>query len=57
MGKGKNELVIDIEEGGINYIWTKKTFWKKTKDFFSSVAHNIVEGKTEINSEKYVFNN
>jgi hypothetical protein len=44
MGKGKNELVIDIEEGGINYIWTKKTFWKKTKDFFSSVAHNIVEG-------------
>jgi hypothetical protein len=30
MGKGKNELVIDIEEGGINYIWTKKTFWKKT---------------------------
>lgn len=44
MGSGENELVINIEEDGINYIWTKKTFWKKTKDFFSSVAHNIVEG-------------
>lgn len=44
MGKGENELVIDIEEDGIYYTWTKKTFWKKAKEFFSDVAHNIVEG-------------
>jgi hypothetical protein len=30
MGNGENELVINIEEDGINYIWTKKTYWKMT---------------------------
>ena len=44
MGKGENELVIDIEEDHIDYKWTKKTFWKKTKDFFSDDARKIVEG-------------
>lgn len=44
MGKGENELVFNIEEDGIDYTWTKKTFWKKTKEFFSNVAHKIVEG-------------
>lgn len=43
-GKGENELVFDIDEDGIDYTWTKKTFWKKTKEFFSNVAHKIVEG-------------
>ena len=48
MGKGENELVIDIEEDGIYYAWTKKTFWKSTRDFFSDVAHNIVEGLSSV---------
>lgn len=48
MGEGENELVIDIEEDGINYTWTKKTFWKKTRDFFSDVAHSIVEGLSSV---------
>jgi len=48
MGKGENELVFDIEEDGIDYTWTKKTFWKKTKDFFSEAARKIVEGLLSI---------
>ena len=48
MGEGKNELVIDIEEDGIDYTWTKKTIWKKTRDFFSDVAHSIVEGLSSV---------
>ena len=43
MGNGENELVIDIEEDAIDFIWTRRTFWKKTRDFFSEAAHNIVE--------------
>jgi hypothetical protein len=35
MGKGENEIVFDIEEDGIDHEWTKKTLWRKIKDFFS----------------------
>jgi hypothetical protein len=48
MGEGENELVIDIEEDGIYYTWTKKTMWRRTRDFFSDVAHNIVEGLSSV---------
>ena len=43
MGEGENELVINIEEDGINYIWTKKTYWKMTTDFLWNVVNSIVE--------------
>ena len=43
MGSGENELVINIEEDGINYIWTKKTYWKMTTDFLWNVVNGIVE--------------
>ena len=43
MGNGENELVINIEEDGINYIWTKKTYWKITTDFLWNVVNTIVD--------------
>ena len=48
MGEGENELVIDIEEDGIYYTWSKKTMWRRTREFFSDVAHNIVEGLSSV---------
>lgn len=40
-GKGENELVINIEEDRIEYSWKKKTFWKRTKDFFRNIVESI----------------
>jgi phage-related protein len=30
-------------EDGINYIWTKKTYWKITTDFLWNVVNTIVD--------------
>ena len=43
IGNGENELVFDIEEDGIDHEWTKKTLWRKIKDFFSKAARTIVK--------------
>jgi hypothetical protein len=43
MGNGENELVINIEEDGIKYVWTKKTYWKMTTDFLRNVVDTIVD--------------
>lgn len=47
-GAGDNELLIDIEEEGIEVVWTKKTWWKKTKDFFKEAAEKILKGLSEL---------
>jgi hypothetical protein len=43
MGNGENELVINVEETGIKYVWTKKTYWKMTTDFLKNVVNTIVD--------------
>lgn len=43
-GSGDNELVIDIEEDGIECTWTKRSWWKRTKDFFRDAANEIIDG-------------
>lgn len=43
IGNGENKLVFDVEEDGIDHEWTKKTLWRKIKDFVSKAARRIVE--------------
>ena len=47
IGNGECELVFAIEEDGIDYEWTKKTLWRKIKDFFSKVLFHIVKAFLE----------
>lgn len=41
-GPAENELVIDIEEDGVEYTWSKKTWWKFAADFFKDSATAIM---------------
>lgn len=47
-GSKENELVINVDEHGIDYTWTTTSYWKQTKDFFKSATGLIVNELTSI---------
>lgn len=40
-GNGVNELVIDIDENGIDFAWVKTSYWRKTKVFYEAAETKV----------------
>lgn len=40
-GNGENQLTIDIDHYGVNYSWTRRTYTKRAKEFFSGVVKKV----------------